>query len=671
MRIRSAWMRATATAAIAVGMGGAAATAQYAPFKPIPPEPVVPQATVPLAQAPQYMAYRQQPAYQQPVNPVNQQPVNQQPAYQAYQQPAYQQPAYQPPATARYQAPVAAHAQAYPQQAQVPAYQPTSVAPYQPAVAVPYTQAPVPYPQTAARYPAAYGSSPLLANQQPTEVLPPPQAQPNAGQPGAVMPPMEATPATPMPGPMDSGVPASATPMTNGYSAAGCNCGGEGYNAGYGANGYYGATGCASGYPDLSGYCDSGCSSTQWFGGIYYLYMDRVNPDRRVLTYEVDHSTAPDPYFPFQSEAVICTDCVGYDYRSGVEIRLGSTFLVGGGCDPCASNYATGCNGCAPCCTPATMYAWEFAWWGIDHEPSEEVFPDPPTLLVYGMVNFAGLDYDRDGGGGTYTPRPVNDVFGYEMPIVAPPGSPSAGDTLVLAQRAWSDFKAQNLELNLMRFPVCNVCTTGCSDCYTGCGCEETNCSNFSMYGSCGLRYFRTDDNFAFDTEFGEYDGSDYDQDTPDGFSYDNSNELCYDIDVENNLVGTQLGWTMNYAVGSRWNFFCNTAFGVYNNHMSQYQRMWSGGGGTIVFSNSGNDFNVRSNKDDIAFLGELRFGGSYDISYHWRAVAAYRALALSGIATTLGQIPDNYSSEAEIAHINSDESMLIHGLQLGAECRY
>ena len=49
----------------------------------------------------------------------------------------------------------------------------------------------------------------------------------------------------------------------------------------------------------------------------------------------------------------------------------------------------------------------------------------------------------------------------------------------------------------------------------------------------------------------------------------------------------------------------------------------------------------VSSNKDDVAFLGELRVGGSYDFTCHWRGVLAYRAVGLSGVATTIGQYPD------------------------------
>jgi hypothetical protein len=421
--------------------------------------------------------------------------------------------------------------------------------------------------------------------------------------------------------------------------------------------------------------------------------MDRADDKDVRLAVEVDHAVAPDPYYPPKRVTVVSTQDVDYDWRAGAEIRFGCTFQIGDDCntcDSCSSGYGyPGCGGgnCGSCSVPTT-YAWEVVWWGLDNDPQAYVFEDQVTTRMYGMKNFVGLEYDRDAGG-VYGYRPVNEYYDYQLPIPAPPGAPAAGYVAVLAQRVWSDFKVQNLEVNVIRFPVCDPCgngggcgggscdydACGCNSNYTGCnscGCED-NCwtSNFSAYASCGVRYFRIDDDFAYDTEFAEYDGAAYDQPAYNGFTYDNSNELCYDVQVENNLIGPQVGWTTNYCVGCRWNFFCNSTFGVFENHMTHYQRMWTGGDGTIRFAGTGDTFSVRSSKDDIAFLGELRLGGSYDFTCHWRGVLAYRAVALTGVATSVDQIPEQYSSYEDVAEINSDNSIIIHGLQTGVECRY
>jgi hypothetical protein len=638
MKIHLVWIRVTAAAAIVAGATAPPAAAQYAPYRPAPPQPAAQPAVAP---ATPYMAHRAPVAYQQPVYP--------QPVYPYGQQP-----------TSRYQAPVA------------------PVAPYQ-APAAAYRQPVAPYPQTAmAHYPGSYGATPYVAQTQPTEVMPAPQ-QTNGTAPVATGETMPATTTT-MP----------ADPVAGGYANGHVN--GAGCNGG----GYYGGHGSAGCYPGVAECMDDCGSHNIWFGGIYYLFMDRADDKFVRLAVEVDHAVAPDPYYPPKSVTVVSTSDVDYDWRSGAEVRFGCTFDVGHQCDSCntcGSGYgypACGCNSCAPCSPPPTTFAWEVAWWGLDNDPQAYIFEDQINTRVYGMKNFAGLEYDRDAGA-TWAYRPVNEYYDYQIPIPAPPGAPPAGYIAVLAQRVWSDFKVQNLEVNMIRFPICDPCGHGgcgyggCNTCgYDACGCsnyagcnscgceEECWTSNFSAYGSCGVRYFRTDDDFAYDTEFAEYDGvGTYDQVAYNGFTYDNSNELCYDVQVENNLIGPQVGWTTNYCVACKWNFFCNSTFGVFENHMTNYQRMWSGGDGTIRFAGTGETFNVRSSKDDIAFLGELRIGGSYDFTCHWRGVLAYRAVALSGVATSFDQIPDQFSSVDDVEEINSDNSIVIHGVQTGVECRY
>ncbi len=623
MKIHLAWIRATAAAALVASISVQPASAQYAPFKSFPPAPVTPAATAP---APATAATTQTAPYG---------------AVAAYPQTQVQAP------TSRYQAPTTAY--------QVP------VAPYQPAVA-PYAQAPVAYPQTAARYPAAY---PRVAEAQPAEAnLPAPQTPAN-------------TTTETMPAPAGQSM-STADPAMSGYPTTGCNCGTSGCTT----------AGCSGAYPDVSGYFDNCGSNNQWFGGVYWLFMNRDSPEDARLTVQLQHPTSPDPYYPPQRTTVVSSQDVDYDFRSGLEVRLGSTFTVGGcdACDACGSGSGypgCGCNSCGSC--GGTMYAWEFAWWGLDDDGNSLTRWDDVTsnTRIYGMKNFAGLSYDRDGAGGTYNPRNANYYYGYNIPIPGPSTNPEpdGGNYIgVLAQRVYTNFKAQNLELNIIRFPACNICSGGCDSgcgcgydaggCNSGCGCDQGPSCCFSMYGSCGVRYFRIDDDFGYDTEFGEWNGGTYDHPTFDGWGFDNSNELCYDINIDNNLIGPQIGWTNNYCYGCRWNFFLNSTMGVFDNQINQWQRMWSGGGGTITLAD-GSNFNVRSHKNDIAFLGELRAGCAYAFNCHWRGVLAYRAVAMTGIATSVGQIPDNFSSRADVAQINADSSLVIHGVQIGAECMY
>ena len=658
MKIHLAWIRVAAAAAIVASAGVYPAAAQYAPYRPIPqtpPAPVAAPAAAPAVAPPTtpYVAYRPQPAYQSPVAQYQPAPAAQYPQYQAptarYQAPAAPVAQYQQPA-AQYQQPVAQH------------QQPTAQ----------YQQTVTPYPQTASQYPTG-GAYAYVAQAAPTEALPAP-AQATSPGPGngngpgpdngngQVMPSAEGMPADPV------------APGASGYPAAGCAGGGYPATTGnYTANG----CGCNGAYPEISQYMAEPCNDNQWFGGVYFLYMTREHSNDVRLTTEIETGTVTYPYYPPASTTVVSSQSLNSDFAPGVEVRFGSTFTIGDSCNTCQNScgYTScgGSGGCGSCqsCRQPTMYAWEVAAWGLDNDSNDYVRQDTIDTRLYGLQSFAGIQTDRDNDG-SYVP--VNNYYDYQMPI-----DPQPGDTLVLAQRVYTNFRAQNLELNIIRFPM--VCDTGCSSCGTdacggcgsnysgcnsGCGCDDGWNTNFSMYGSCGVRYFRTDDDFGYDSEFEVVgDGHAYD-----GFSgMPDLNEMCYDINIDNNLIGPQVGWTSNYCIGCRWNFFCNSTFGVFDNQINQTQRVW--GSGDTVFVNSGENVDVRSHKNDVAFLGELRVGGSYDFSCHWRGVLAYRAIGLSGIATSVGQIPSNFSNRAEIAQIDSDSSMIIHGVQTGVECRY
>jgi hypothetical protein len=92
---------------------------------------------------------------------------------------------------------------------------------------------------------------------------------------------------------------------------------------------------------------------------------------------------------------------------------------------------------------------------------------------------------------------------------------------------------------------------------------------------------------------------------------------------------------------------------------------------GPATWVGSGADATVRSNKDDVAFMGEMMLGGSYDFTCNWRGILAYRAIAISGVALSTDQIPEDFSNEEHVALIDSTGSLIIHGVQAGVECRY
>jgi hypothetical protein len=576
-------------------------------------------------------------------------------------------------------------------------YRPQSTAPTRPTVAVQYPSTAYPqvvaYPQAAAVYPQQTVAYPRVASAYPqtTNQYPQYPGYPSvAQQPVEAMPPQETEtlPAPVAPGdpaPVNDGMssdgavngspngavmhngPAESLPADSGYPQTGYPNGTAGC-----ADGAYGSTsaGCYSDY-GVSGYFNGHGSGTQWFGGVYGLYMTRDDGEFRRLTAQFDTPAGGYPYYPTADVTVLSTENVDHDYREGVEIRFGSTLSTGSwmhdDCNGYGYGYGTGCD--TSCAT--NDFAWEVGYWILDDDLNTDQIVDAiptDTDRMYGMKNFAGLEYNGE---------PVNLWYDYQVPVEDPTGAPPWGSGVlvrVLAQRVRSNFQAQNLELNLLRLPVYCGSSCGNGSCNSGCESYGADCAPacgtpFSIMTLCGVRYTRLDDDFQYATMWAIDDGTG--TLTPPAYTpWDGDGELYYDVNVDNQLVGFQLGANMNYCVSCNCNLFWNSSFGLYNNHISSYQRVY-GALGNATWVGSGEDAAVRSNKDDVAFMGEMMLGGSYDFTCNWRGVLAYRAIAISGVALSTDQIPEDFSNEAQVALIDSNGSLIIHGVQAGVECRY
>ena len=171
----------------------------------------------------------------------------------------------------------------------------------------------------------------------------------------------------------------------------------------------------------------------------------------------------------------------------------------------------------------------------------------------------------------------------------------------------------------------------------------------------CGMRFFRIDDDFRFADQYYVYDSARH---GPDG-------SIIYDRSVDDLLSGFQWGGDMNYRVGCRWNFFCDTAFGIYDNHMSVFQQ----------FSDADRR---RVQSPDLQLVQgrrvvPRRIAGRRFVR-HLTAIGARSwpivPWAITGLALAT-DVPTDFTDVSDANHINSDNSVVIHGLQTGFECRY
>lgn len=584
--------------------------------------------------------------------------------YQPYQNQAYQ--GRQP-----YQAqPVAQQSQPQPYQINQPA--PQSVAPH----------------SAGPQYRTAMAYQPS-AMPEPAEAIAPAQTS------AAPMANYSAPSAAYTPAPVDSFQPAG------GYGCNTGDCGTGSYGSGSCSTGSCGTGyGCDTGYNTFaqggcySSSCYGGCDYTagcgcaprrRWFGGVYGLLMERDGNPWKALAFTAPDATAPG-YYPATTDYVLNLNDLDQDTFYGAEFRFGATFAAcgggcGSGCDSCCggSGCGTGCCGCH-------TLGWEVGYWGLFEEDQVVSVTDTTTdgNRLYSMPSYNGLQYNPGTG---Y--RSVNHYYDKGSPTED--YSVGADEIQVRTLTARNTFSMQNVEVNLLRLPLlggccctssCGVGCGGCDSCCGGCdSCAGGSCGSGcgSRFGGCcgrggfgpycgprcsvttllGFRYLRIDEDFLYRTDFENMD-------TP-GTGF-----LSHNVDVDNHLAGFQLGCNGVYRLGrcGRWGIHCNSTVGIYNNRMEVWQRMDSPTD-DVIFGSTSEDFDLRYEDDDIALVGEFRVGGSYQWTCNCRIFGGYRLLGISGVALAFDQLQDSYDSAAQVQYVDSDGSLIIHGLQSGIEYAY
>ncbi len=382
-------------------------------------------------------------------------------------------------------------------------------------------------------------------------------------------------------------------------------------NCGTGAS----ADGCATG-------CCPPCAPPcrAWFGGVYGLYMDHDAENPVWLSFD---STVLD-------SIVLGSQDAHTDWHPGAEIRFGTTFI-------------------------SAPLAWEVVYWGlVEQTDSATATATQVGNPISTSLDFSGLDYDGAG---------VNSYYDN-----------------VEAHQVRRHFELHNVELNLIMFPI-----LGCGPCGVACGNNANTAAAVSAYangasfgglwgagagygpkftvaGTAGVRYIRLDEGLRFAAS------------TADATFGDDPTDINYNIEMENHFVGGQIGCAANYQCRPRLSFFSDARLGVYNNHVRHFSRIHGTQGSAVVAAGlpyAGQAFAVSSSKDDVAFVGELRLGMAFQVRPHWRLYGGWRAVAISGIALPTNQIPMNFGDIPGVRIVDTNGSMVLHGLQFGAEINY
>lgn len=488
--------------------------------------------------------------------------------------------------------------------------------------------------------------------------------------------PSEAVPPGPMQTMPNGGYAPQPTPTSENYGAAAGTAMGYGGAGGYESYPAAGDGASAYGACDTSGYgCNTystyggmggvlkkGAGCGYWFGGVYGLLMDRDDAYKVPLAFAVADG-APSGYYPPSSSIVLRSRDADIGFQGGAEFRLGRTFGGGGVanlCDPCGT------------CACGPRWGLEGVYWQIFQDDATTYYYDQPGLRTMSMNSYAGLQYDPTGTGTSY--RPVNEYFDYGPPV-------QTNDILVTQARVYSSFQVQNAEVNLLRLGVCGggfgptassvgcgpsecggTCNGGCDSACTGAACA-TSCtpcrSRYSCTGVCGFRWMRFDEDFMY--------GIDYYNNTTAMPGYLNSWSTA-----QNNLFGAQIGCNGMYRIGCKWGLHLNSAFGLYGNDIRVRQYMATPAGGAVTFIGSGENFDVTANKTDVSMIGELRLGASYQYSCRCRVYGGWRVIGVTGLALATDQGNAPYLDSTQLTrYVNSNGSLILHGLQAGVEWNY
>ncbi len=170
-----------------------------------------------------------------------------------------------------------------------------------------------------------------------------------------------------------------------------------------------------------------------------------------------------------------------------------------------------------------------------------------------------------------------------------------------------------------------------------------------------GFRWFQVQD----DLEFA------YNVDGNPGYATD---DLYENVEVENNLYGYQFGGRLTYCLNHCLNLNIGGKFGIYGNHAEMRHRV-----GTLTDTAYRTGvptdlIETESSDTVLATLGELDLGLGYRISCAWSIRGGYRLMGLTGVATAVDSLPNNYYSVASSGQVHADDSYILHGGYVGLE---
>lgn len=212
--------------------------------------------------------------------------------------------------------------------------------------------------------------------------------------------------------------------------------------------------------------------------------------------------------------------------------------------------------------------------------------------------------------------------------------------------RVWRQSDVQNIELNLVRAQLVNPCD-----------------SHWDAAVLAGVRYFRFNDDFLFASlqSGGAWGG-------------DGSDEAYLHERIENHLVGGQIGAEAGYRLGRTVRIVAVPKLGIYNNHTRSQFDLYRGDGvlaQPTAASGVTGTYPVRSSDDSFSVLGQIDLTAEWEFCPNWTAFVGYRLVGATGIGLADNQIPIYVVDIPEIARIDTNGSLVVHGAMVGLKVAF
>jgi hypothetical protein len=286
------------------------------------------------------------------------------------------------------------------------------------------------------------------------------------------------------------------------------------------------------------------------------------------------------------------------------------------------------------------MFGIEATYWGLETLEGYSVQAVPggtvsTTLLVDG-IEFAGINgtvyFD---GAAEHVVRRRNEIYNLEVNFL---GSPSFG--------YGAGYGAYGL---------------GGTGIHHGVG---VGYGRLAIGWALGIRYFQFEENLLFGAL---NDGRTWGEG---GGIY----EAYLEDNVRNNLLGFQFGFDLSYHLTPCWRVFAAPKLGIYNNRAENYFVLRRGDGviaNPTAASGVTGPYPVRSSEDTVAFLSEVDLGIDWQVGPHWSLFLGYRVMFATGIALADNQVPAYVVDIPEIADIDTNGDLVLHGAFAGVAIRF